>query len=88
MGYIWVSLRTWGVYVNVNHNIITYITKKSSIYNVGIIINTQNLQNKTKYKTNDLKFATSKSKHLKVIFIHFMGLRNGHLVEGCNSSKH
>jgi len=33
MCYIWVSLRTWGVYVYANHNIITYITKKSSIYN-------------------------------------------------------
>jgi hypothetical protein len=35
MCYIWVSLRTWGVYVNANHNIITYITKTSSIYNAG-----------------------------------------------------
>jgi hypothetical protein len=27
MCYIWVNLRTRGVYVNTNHNIITYITK-------------------------------------------------------------
>jgi hypothetical protein len=25
MCYIWVSLKTWGVYVSANHNIITYI---------------------------------------------------------------
>ncbi len=36
MCYIWVSLRTWGVYVYANHDIIKYITKKSSIYNVGL----------------------------------------------------
>jgi hypothetical protein len=65
------------------------------IYNKKIIniqcwcnINIQNLQNETKYKTNDLKLATSKSRHLKAIFIHFMGLPSGHLIEGCNSSKH
>jgi hypothetical protein len=27
MHYIWISLKTWSVYVYDNHNIITYITK-------------------------------------------------------------
>jgi hypothetical protein len=39
-------------------------------------------------KKTRLKLVTLKSKHLKVIFIHLMGLRNGHLIEGYSLSKH
>jgi hypothetical protein len=58
MCYIWVNLRTLGVYVYANHNIITYTTKKfiniQSLSNIHI----HDLQKKINYKTNDQKLAT------------------------------
>jgi hypothetical protein len=38
MCYNWVSLRkSWGIFVYANQNIITYITKKSSICNLDLL---------------------------------------------------
>jgi hypothetical protein len=44
-------------------------------------MNIQILQKETKYNTNDQKLATLKSGHFKTIFIHLMGLLNGHLID-------
>jgi hypothetical protein len=44
------------------------------------------LQKKIKYKINDQKLATLKSRHLKAIFIHLMGLLGGHLAEFVKAS--
>jgi hypothetical protein len=78
--YIWVSLKTWSVYVYANHNIITFITKN--------IINIQSwsninipLEKETKYRINDQKLATFKSWNFKAIFIHLMWISSGHLVQ-------
>jgi len=65
------------------------------IYNNKIIniqswsnINIYNLQKKTKYRINDQKLATIKSRHLKAIFIRLIGLLGGHLVEFVKVSIH
>jgi hypothetical protein len=39
-------------------------------------------------KKRGLKLTTLKSRHLKAIFMHLMGLPSGHMVGGCNLLKH
>ncbi len=46
------------------------------------------MQKETKYRINDQKLATLKSRHLKDIFIHLMGLLGGHLVEFVKAPIH